>query len=108
MKQSAETLAWAEKIGASIRARRKSLGLSLEELSRLSGSTIPTLSHIERGTRDLKLSTLVSLSLALRTELPALFQPDTLSPENLPDTLPDTGSEMDPDTGQGGYNLEDD
>lgn len=98
MKQSAETLEWAEKIGTSIRARRKSLGLSLEDLSRLSGSTVPTLSHIERGTRDLKLSTLVSLSLALRIELTSLFQADTPSPSK-------TAS---PDPGQDGYDLEDD
>ncbi|QFT99975.1 Helix-turn-helix protein (plasmid) [Roseovarius sp. THAF8] len=96
MKQSAETLKWAEKIGASIRIRRKDLGLSLEDLSRLSGSTIPTLSHIERGTRDLKLSTLVSLSRALRTELPSLFQTQTLSSETFPDTEQD------------GYDLDDD
>lgn len=98
MKQSAETLAWAEKIGARIRSRRRSLGLSLEDLSRLSGSTVPTLSHIERGTRDLKLSTLVSLSLALRTELQTLFQADTLSPAKT----------TSPDPGQDGYDLEDD
>jgi transcriptional regulator with XRE-family HTH domain len=98
MKQSTETLAWAEKIGAHIRSRRRSLGLSLEDLSRLSGSTVPTLSHIERGTRYLKLSTLVSLSLALRTELPTLFQADTLSPAKT----------TSPDPGQDGYDLEDD
>ena len=98
MTQSAETLGWAKKIGASIRSRRKSLGLSLEDLSRLSGSTVPTLSHIERGTRDVKLSTLVSLSLALRTELPALFQADTPSPVETASPVP----------GRGGYDLEGD
>jgi transcriptional regulator with XRE-family HTH domain len=91
-------LEWAKKIGSSIRSRRKRLGLSLEDLSRLSGSTVPTLSHIERGTRDVKLSTLVSLSQALRTELPDLFQTDTLAPAKT----------VSPDPGQGGYDLEDD
>ncbi|MFC3612919.1 helix-turn-helix domain-containing protein [Lutimaribacter marinistellae] len=98
MARSAETLAWAEKIGTGIRSRRKRLGLSLEDLSRLSGSTVPTLSHIERGTRDVKLSTLVSLSLALSTELPALFQVDQLPSAKM----------TSPDPGQGGYDLEDD
>ncbi|MDE4306258.1 helix-turn-helix transcriptional regulator [Phaeobacter gallaeciensis] len=98
MAQSADTLEWAKKIGSSIRSRRKRLGLSLEDLSRLSGSTVPTLSHIERGTRDVKLSTLVSLSQALRTELPDLFQTDALSPAKT----------VSPDPGQGGYDLEDD
>ncbi|MBT2132653.1 helix-turn-helix transcriptional regulator [Planktotalea lamellibrachiae] len=73
MTQSAETLVWAKKIGASIRTKRKLLGLNLEDLSRLSGSTVPTLSHIERGTRDVKLSTLISLAGALRTDLAELI-----------------------------------
>ena len=96
--QSTEALKWAEKIGVNIRSRRKHLGLSLEDLSRLSGSTVPTLSNIERGTRDVKLSTLVSLSLALRIELPSLFQAAALSPAKR--------ASLDP--GQGGYDLEDD
>lgn len=98
MTNSAETLAWAEKIGSRIRSRRKRLGLSLEDLSRLSGSTVPTLSNIERGTRDVKLSTLVSLSLALRIELPVLFQDDAAS----------TITTTPPDPVHGGYDLEDD
>ena len=98
MAESAETLAWAEKIGSGIRRRRQNLGLSLEELSRLSGSSVPTLSHIERGTRDVKLSTLVSLSSALRIELPDLFEADEPSPDR-------TSS---PYGGSGGYDLEDD
>lgn len=73
MSEQIDTLHWAAKIGGKLRARRQHLGLSLEDLSRLSGSTVPTLSHIERGTRDVKLSTLVSLADALRVDLPALF-----------------------------------
>lgn len=96
--QSAETLEWAEKIGASIRNRRKLLGLSLEDLSRLSGSTVPTLSHIERGTRDVKLSTLVSLALALRMDLSALIV-GTAHVQN---------ARLPPEAGEGGYDLEDD
>ena len=64
---------WAVKIGNRLRARRKEVGLSLTELSRLSGSTASTLSHIERGTRDVKLSTLVALADALRIDIPDLL-----------------------------------
>ncbi|MEH6524158.1 helix-turn-helix domain-containing protein [Sulfitobacter sp.] len=64
---------WAVKIGTRLRKRRKDVGLSLTELSRLSGSTASTLSHIERGTRDVKLSTLVALADALRIHLPDLL-----------------------------------
>lgn len=67
---------WATKIGKRLRQRRKAEGLSLNELSRLSGSTVSTLSHVERGTRDVKLSTLVTLAGALRTDLPYLFAAD--------------------------------
>jgi transcriptional regulator with XRE-family HTH domain len=92
-----ETLAWAEKIGGRLRERRKSLGLSLGDLSRLSGSTVSTLSNIERGTRDVKLSTLVSLTSALRLDLPSLFVAGDKSGAN------QSGSK-----GTGGYRLDDD
>ena len=91
-------LTWAKRIGAQIRSRRKHLGLSLEDLSRLSGSTVPTLSHIERGTRDVKLSTLVAIAGALRTDLPDLIG-DTSSEQNTRHT---------PEVHSGGYDLEDD
>ena len=64
---------WAVKIGNRLRTKRKEVGLSLTELSRLSGSTASTLSHIERGKRDVKLSTLVALADALRIDLPDLL-----------------------------------
>lgn len=96
--QSSETLVWARKIGTRIRAKRKLLGLNLEELSFLSGSTVPTLSHIERGTRDVKLSTLVALARALRTDLPELIAEDQDQRSKEPYSL----------SGSGGYNLEDD
>lgn len=69
-----KVIVWAERIGYRLRSARKAQGLSLKELSRLSGATLPTLSHIERGTRDVKLSTLVALADALRVDLPSLFQ----------------------------------
>ncbi len=87
---------WAEKIGYQLRSRRKAQGLSLKELSRLSGATLPTLSHIERGTRDVKLSTLIALADALRTDLHSLFADQPSSPPS--DTTSDAL----------GYSLDDD
>ncbi len=86
---------WAVEIGKRLRARRKAEGLSLTGLSRLSGSTASTLSHIERGTRDVKLSTLVKLAEALRTDLPHLLAP-----------LEDTQT-VSRDASIDGYNLDD-
>ncbi len=88
---------WNIVIGNRIRKRRKELGLSLEELSVLSGSTVPTLSIIERGKRDVKLSTLIALTAALRIELPILFARKDGSEKN---TVPSSTSE--------GYDLGDD
>ena len=64
---------WITRIGNRIRDRRKDLGLTLRDLSVLSGSTVPTISNIERGKRDVKITTLIALSAALRIELPILF-----------------------------------
>lgn len=87
---------WAIEIGKRLRARRKAEGLSLIELSRLSGSTASTLSHIERGTRDVKLSTLVTLADALRTDLPHLL------------AAQDTASTVSKPSSIDGYDLDDD
>lgn len=64
---------WAVRIGQKLRKRRKALGLSLEEVSLLSGAAVPTVSHIERGNRDARLSTLIALARAARIDLPELF-----------------------------------
>lgn len=97
MPEHKDTIEWAKQIGARLRNRRKGLGLSLEDLSRLSGSTVPTLSHIERGTRDVKLSTLVSLATALRMDLSSLFINGKTTEDNQ-QSLP----------GNVGYDLDDD
>lgn len=73
---------WAERIGHRLRSARKAQGLSLKDLSRLSGSTLPTLSHIERGTRDVKLSTIVALANALRVDLSSVFEESQTSPSS--------------------------
>ncbi len=64
---------WASRIGNQVRAQRRAHGIRQEDLSLLSGATVATVSHIERGTRDIKLSTLVSLANALHTDLPSLL-----------------------------------
>ncbi len=87
---------WAAKIGKRLRTRRREVGLSLTDLSRLSGSTASTLSHIERGTRDVKLSTLVALADALRIDLADLVAPQGREASS------DTHSSID------GYDLDDD
>lgn len=87
---------WISRIGQTLRSRRKELGLSLEDLSRLSGATVPTLSNIERGKRDVKLSTLVNLASALRFDLAELFTDDASETDAKAQNLP------------AGYDLEDD
>ena len=62
-----------ERIGKRLRSRRRQLELSLRDLSLLSGATIPTLSSIERGKRDVKLSTLIFLTETLQMDLSDLL-----------------------------------
>jgi len=87
---------WISRIGQTLRRRRKALDLSLEDLSRLSGATVPTLSNIERGKRDVKLSTLVNLASALRFDLAKLFTDDTSETETETQDLP-TGYDLEED-----------
>lgn len=85
---------WQGNIGHKLRKHRKTLLLSLNDLSRLSGVAVPALSHIENGNRDVKLSTLVRLTEALRINLSDLFS---------------TSSEASPITPQhSGYDLGED
>ena len=74
MKQKVYIGHWTGKVGSRIRHRRKQLKLNLDQVSMLSGSSVPTLSNIERGKRDVKLSTLVVLAAALRIDLASLFE----------------------------------
>lgn len=68
---------WRQALGMEIRRRRTEQSLTLEALSRLSGVEAASLSRLERGMRDPKLSTLVQIATALRLELPDLFRPNT-------------------------------
>ena len=62
-----------KEIGGRVRKRRKSLGLRIVDLSLISGLTTASISHIERGTRDARLSRLLALANALRMEPWRLF-----------------------------------
>ena len=52
--------------GRRIRKARAGQGLSLEQLTRLTGISAPALSLIETGKRDLRLTTLARIAAALR------------------------------------------
>ena len=67
---------WPDVVGTNIRKTRPDQRLTLDDLSRLSGVEAASLSKIERGKRDPKLSTLVEIATALRIALPKLFQAD--------------------------------
>jgi len=58
-----------EDAGRRIREARGGLGLSLEQLARLTGISAPALSLIETGKRDPRLTTLKRISDALRVPL---------------------------------------
>ena len=54
-------------LGKLVRIRRKSLGLTQEELAELLGVSTSFVGHIERGTRKLSVETLHGLCMALDT-----------------------------------------
>jgi transcriptional regulator with XRE-family HTH domain len=62
-------------VGHRIRETRAALGLSLEQLARLTGISAPALSLIETGKRDPRLTTLTRIADALRVA-PATFIAD--------------------------------
>ena len=63
-----------KEIGGRLREHRKSQGLRLADLSLVSGLTEASISNIERGKRDVKLSRLLALAHALRVMPGHLFQ----------------------------------
>lgn len=62
-----------EKLGARIKARRKELGLSQEELAESINMDTPNLSNIERGKRFMTAETLEKIAQALATTERELF-----------------------------------
>ena len=81
MLDQGEKDALAVELGSSLRRLRLDRGLNLEELSRLSGVGISTLSHVENGNRDPKLSTISRLLKALRADLNDLLESAPVPPE---------------------------
>jgi transcriptional regulator with XRE-family HTH domain len=69
-------------MGALIRARRKALGLTLQELQRLTGINNGNLSKIERGEQSLTNKTMTALSRALDLPLFAEVRAQTATLDN--------------------------
>jgi DNA-binding NtrC family response regulator len=63
-----------ESLGAAIRERRKSLGLTLSQLSERTGVSLGYLSQIELGKNSASIETLYRISLGLRVKMADLFQ----------------------------------
>lgn len=60
-------------IGSRIRQRREARGLNLHELARLCGISASALSLIETGKRDLRLTSVLRITRALRINAGELF-----------------------------------
>jgi quercetin dioxygenase-like cupin family protein len=63
-------------VGAAIRSLRRQRGLSLRDLSRLTGFSIGFLSLVERGHSSLALTSLYKVAKALDSEVADFFQPN--------------------------------
>ncbi len=63
-----------EALGAAIRERRKSLGLTLAQMAERTGVSLGYLSQIELGKNSASIETLYRISLGLRVRVADLFQ----------------------------------
>jgi transcriptional regulator with XRE-family HTH domain len=61
-------------LGRRIKAQRKLLGMTQEELAELAGISCSFMGHIERGTRKLSVDTLVKITGALQLSCDMLLQ----------------------------------
>src|SRR5437879_5329557 len=61
------------RFGSAVRARRKGLGISQEELAGRAGLHRTYVADIERGARNLSLANIEKLACALETSIPILF-----------------------------------
>ena len=75
-----------KKVGENIRARRKALGLSQEELAKAVGLKRPSLSNIEKGRQNILLHTFCEIAETLDSDANALL-PERPRPE--PVAIPD-------------------
>jgi transcriptional regulator with XRE-family HTH domain len=67
--------------GATVRARRKALGLTQQALAALTGLHPNYIGGIERGERNVSLRNILRLAVALAVAPADLFQPFTTHPE---------------------------
>ncbi len=75
-------------LGKRIATLRKKQGMNQEEFADVSGKMINTISNIERGLSDPKVTTLLSLAEALNVSVDSLFNDDEQSQiEELPENV---------------------
>lgn len=67
MKRTAKSQRFVEAVGQSVRDTRKAKGLGQDELGKRIGADAPTVSRIESGKKDIRLSQLWELGRALET-----------------------------------------
>lgn len=70
------------RVGAKIRARRKSIGLTLNDLSSRTGISVSMLSMLERGVAGASIGTLVAVATALRLQMHDLFESQVGEPSS--------------------------
>ncbi|NQE65320.1 helix-turn-helix domain-containing protein [Caulobacter sp. RHG1] len=81
-------------VGARLRGRRRSLGLSQAHVAKAAGVTFPQLQKYERGANRISASKLYALAAVLRCGVAWFF-------EGLPDTAPDASAASAPGNGWG-------
>lgn len=83
-----ETTQILKTLGRRIATLRKQHGMNQEEFADVSGKMINTISNIERGLSDPKVTTLLSLAEALNVSVDALFNDTERQPiEELPESV---------------------
>lgn len=85
---------WLAQVGSRIRKLREARGLNLHELARLCGISASALSLIETGKRDLRISSLYRIAVALRVAMG-----DLLDGANEAGGKPRSGAEIGYDLG---------
>ena len=75
-------------LGKKIATLRKERGMNQEEFAEVSGKMINTISNIERGLSDPKVTTLLSLAQALDVSVDSLFNDNKQHPfDELPENM---------------------
>lgn len=82
-----ETTLILKTLGKRIATLRKQQGMNQEEFADISGKMINTISNIERGLSDPKITTLLSLAQTLNVPIDTLFNEDTQTTEELPENV---------------------